>query len=138
MPVFNAHVAQGKLTKEQKQGLADAFVLAIHDALNAPMEDQFVIINEHPQDNIFIHPTFPNMQRTDKRMVVTVDVSTTRTPEEKRKLTELVTKYAVEKAGIGQDDISLLIYALPLENMSFGRGILMPDDAEAMVKRTRS
>ncbi|WGE41990.1 tautomerase family protein [Actinobacillus equuli] len=138
MPVFNAHITQGKLSKEQKQALADAFVLAIHDALNAPMEDQFVIINEHSEDNLFIHPTFPNMQRTDKRMVVTVDVSTTRTLDEKRKLTELVTKYAVEKAGIGQDDISLLIYALPLENMSFGRGVLMPDDAEAMVKRTRS
>ncbi|WP_150539097.1 tautomerase family protein [Actinobacillus vicugnae] len=137
MPVFNAHVAKGKLSKEQKQGLADAFVLAIHDALNAPMDDQFVIINELSEENLFIHPTFPNMQRTDKRMVVTVDVSTTRTLEEKRKLTELVTKYAVEKAGIGQDDIALLIYALPLENMSFGGGKLMPDDAEAMAKRIR-
>ncbi|OOR93185.1 tautomerase family protein [Moraxella caviae] len=137
MPVFNAHIAKGQLSKDQKQALADAFVLAIHDALNAPMDDQFVIINEHSDDNLFIHPTFPNMNRTDKRMIVTVDVSTTRTLDEKRKLTDLVTKYAVEKAGIGQDDIALLIYALPLENMSFGGGKLMPDDMEAMAKRTR-
>ncbi|ASK26954.1 tautomerase family protein [Neisseria chenwenguii] len=137
MPVFNAHVPAGKFTKEQKAALADAFVLALHDALNAPEDDQFVVINEHSEDNLFIHPTFPNMNRTDKRMIVTVDVSTTRTLEEKRKLTELVTKYAVEKVGIGQDDIALLIYALPMENMSFGGGKIMTDDAEAMAKRMR-
>lgn len=137
MPVFNAHIPAGKFTKEQKVALADAFVLALHDALNAPSDDQFVVINEHSADNLFIHPTFPNMNRTDKRMIVTVDVSTSRTLDEKRKLTELVTKYAVEKVGIGQDDIALLIYALPLENMSFGGGTLIPDDAEAMAKRTR-
>ena len=137
MPVFNANIPAGKFTKEEKKALADAFVLALHDALNAPMEDQFVVFHELSEENLYIHPTFPNMNRTDKRMVVTVDVSTTRSLEEKRKLTELVTKYAVEKVGIGQDDIALLIYALPLENMSFGRGLLMPDDKEAMEKRVR-
>lgn len=137
MPVFNANIPAGKFTKEEKNALADAFVLALHDALNAPMDDQFVVFHELSEENLYIHPTFPNMNRTDKRMVVTVDVSTTRSLEEKRKLTELVTKYAVEKVGIGQDDIALLIYSLPLENMSFGRGLLMPDDKEAMEKRVR-
>ena len=137
MPVFNAYVPANKFTKEQKKALADAFVLALHDAWNAPADDQFVVIHELSEDNLYIHPTFPNMNRTDKRMIVTVDVSTTRSLDEKRKLTELVTKYAVEKVGIGQDDIALVIYALPLEDMSFGRGLLMPDDAEAMQKRTR-
>lgn len=137
MPVFHAHIPAGKFSKAEKAALADAFVLALHDALNAPMDDRFVIIHEHNEENFFIHPTFPNMQRTDKRMLVTVDIGLSRTLDEKRKLTELVTQYAVEKVGIGQDDISLLIYSLPLENMSFGGGKLMPDDLEAMAKRTR-
>jgi hypothetical protein len=33
----------------------------------------------------------------------------------------------VERVGIGQDDISLLMYAIPLENMSFGGGKLVSD-----------
>ncbi|OOR99184.1 tautomerase family protein [Haemophilus paracuniculus] len=136
MPVFHAHVPAGKFSSEQKAALADAFVLALHESLNTPMDDRFVVISEHKEDELFIHPTFPNMNRTDKRMVVTVDVSTSRTVDEKRKLVELVTKYAVEKVGIGQDDIALLIYSLPLENMSFGGGKIMVDDAEAMAKRT--
>jgi phenylpyruvate tautomerase PptA (4-oxalocrotonate tautomerase family) len=54
------------------------------------------------------------------------------TVEQKRKLAELVTRYAIEKAGITADDITLLMYAIPLENMSFGRGKLISDIDLAM------
>jgi phenylpyruvate tautomerase PptA (4-oxalocrotonate tautomerase family) len=67
------------------------------------------------------------MKRSDKRMVVTVTIGTSRTVEQKRKLAELVTRYAVEKVGVSQDDISLIMYAVPLENMSFGGGKLVSD-----------
>jgi phenylpyruvate tautomerase PptA (4-oxalocrotonate tautomerase family) len=60
-------------------------------------------------------------------MVVTVTIGTSRTVEQKRKLAELVTRYAVEKVGVSQDDISLIMYAVPLENMSFGGGKLVSD-----------
>ena len=91
------------------------------------MDDRFVIISEHKDDEFFIHPTFPVMERSDKRMVVTVTFGTSRTVEQKRKLAELVTRYAVEKVGVSQDDITLMMYAIPLENMSFGGGKLVSD-----------
>jgi phenylpyruvate tautomerase PptA (4-oxalocrotonate tautomerase family) len=67
------------------------------------------------------------MKRSDKRMVVTVTIGTSRTVEQKRKLAELVTRYAVEKVGVSQDDISLIMCAVPLESMSFGGGKLVSD-----------
>jgi phenylpyruvate tautomerase PptA (4-oxalocrotonate tautomerase family) len=67
------------------------------------------------------------MKRSDKRMIVTVTTGASRTVEQKRKLAELVTRYAVEKVGVSQDDVSLMIYAIPLENMSFGGGRLVSD-----------
>ncbi|MGN5476214.1 tautomerase family protein [Cupriavidus basilensis] len=82
---------------------------------------------KHKDDEFFIHPTFPAMERSDKRMVVTVTFGTSRTVEQKRKLAELVTRYAVEKVGVSEDDISLMMYAIPLENMSFGGGKLVSD-----------
>jgi phenylpyruvate tautomerase PptA (4-oxalocrotonate tautomerase family) len=60
-------------------------------------------------------------------MIITVTTGTSRTVEQKRKLAELVTRYAVEKVGVSQDDVSLMIYAIPLENMSFGGGRLVSD-----------
>ena len=37
------------------------------------------------------------------------------------------TRYAVEKVGVSQDDVTLMMYAVPLENMSFGGGKLVSD-----------
>jgi len=127
MPTFHVHIAAQKFSSEEKRGLADALNLALHESMDTPMEDRFVIITEHKEDEFFIHPTFPDMKRSEKRMLVTVTTGISRTVEQKRKLAELITRYAVEKAGVSQDDISLLIYAIPLENMSFGAGKLVSD-----------
>ena len=127
MPMFHAHIPAQKFSSKEKRALADALNLALHEAMNTPMDDRFVIISEHKDDEFFIHPTFPGMERSDKRMVVTVTFGTSRTVEQKRKLAELVTRYAVEKVGVSKDDISLMMYAIPLENMSFGGGKLVSD-----------
>ncbi|HHI1012130.1 TPA: tautomerase family protein [Klebsiella pneumoniae] len=127
MPTFHVHIAAQKFSSEEKRGLADALNLALHESMDTPMEDRFVIITEHKEDEFFIHPTFPDMKRSEKRMLVTVTTGISRNVEQKRKLAELITRYAVEKAGVSQDDISLLIYAIPLENMSFGAGKLVSD-----------
>ena len=127
MPIFHAYIPAQKFSSEEKRALADALNLALHEAMASPMDDRFVIISEHKDDEFFIHPTFPAMERSDKRMVVTVTFGTSRTLEQKRKLAELVTRYAVEKVGVSKDDISLMMYAIPLENMSFGGGKLVSD-----------
>jgi phenylpyruvate tautomerase PptA (4-oxalocrotonate tautomerase family) len=127
MPTFHAHIPAQKFSSEEKRALADALNLALHEAMDTPMDDRFVIISEHREDELFIHPTFPAQKRSDRRLIVTVTFGDSRTIEQKRKLAELVTRYAVERAGVGQDDISLLMYAIPLENMSFGGGKLVSD-----------
>jgi len=127
MPIFHAYVPAQKFSSEEKRALADALNLALHEAMDTPMDDRFVIISEHREDELFIHPTFPAQKRSDRRLIVAVTFGDSRTIEQKRKLAELVTKYAVERVGIGQDDISLLMYAIPLENMSFGGGKLVSD-----------
>ena len=127
MPIFHAYVPAQKFSSEEKRALADALNLALHEAMDTPMDDRFVIISEHREDELFIHPTFPAQKRSDRRLIVAVTFGDSRTIEQKRKLAELVTKYAVERVGVGQDDISLLMYAIPLENMSFGGGKLVSD-----------
>jgi len=76
---------------------------------------------------VMIYGKINNMERSDKRMIVTVTSGTSRTVEQKRKLAELVTRYAVERVGVSQDDVTLMMYAIPLENMSFGGGKLVSD-----------
>ena len=107
MPVFHVHIGANQFTGEEKRNLADALNLALHEAMETPMDDRFIIISEHKEDEFFITDTFPDMQRTGKRIVVNVAFGDTRTLEQKRKLAELVTRYAKEKVGIGPDDVSI-------------------------------
>jgi len=127
MPMFHAHIPAQKFSSEEKRALADALNLALHEAMDTPMDDRFVIISEHKDDEFFIHPTFPDLKRSDKAIIVTATTGTSRTVEQKRKLAELVTRYAVERVGVGQDDVTLMMYAIPLESMSFGGGKLVTD-----------
>ena len=127
MPIFHAYVPAQKFSSEEKRALADALNLALHEAMDTPMDDRFVIISEHREDELFIHPTFPAQKRSDRRLIVAVTFGDSRTIEQKRRLAEVVTRYAVERAGVDRDDISQLMYAIPLENMSFGGGKLVSD-----------
>ena len=127
MPVFHAHVKAKAFTSDEKKGLADALNLALHEAMEAPIEDRFIVISEHSEDEFFIHPPFPGMNRSEKRMLVEVTFGTSRTINQKRKLAELITRYAMEKTGCNEDDVSLIMHAEPLEHMSFGKGKILPD-----------
>lgn len=132
MPVFHAYIPARSLTSDEKKGLADALNLALHEALGTPMDDRFIVISEHGEDELFIHPTFPQLERSDRRIIVTVTFGEGRTVEKKRKLAKLITRYAVEKAGLEEDDVCIMMYGIPLENMSFGGGKLLSDIDLAM------
>ncbi len=132
MPVFHAYIPARSLTNDEKKGLADALNLALHEALGTPMDDRFIVISEHGEDELFIHPTFQQLKRSDRRIIVTVTFGEGRTVEKKRKLAELITRYAVENAGLREDDVCIMMYGLPLENMSFGGGKLLSDIDLAM------
>ncbi len=132
MPVFHAYIPAKRLTSDEKKGLADALNLALHEALGTPMDDRFIVISEHGEDELFIHPTFPQLERSDRRIIVTVTFGEGRTVEKKRKLAKLITRYAVEKAGLEEDDVCIMMYGIPLENMSFGGGKLLSDIDLAM------
>ena len=66
MPTFHAHIPAQKFTSQEKRALADALNLALHEALGTPMDDRFIIISEHGEDELFIHPTFPNLRRSGR------------------------------------------------------------------------
>jgi len=124
MPTFNAYLPAGRFTSEQKRALADAFHRALMESFGTPPGDRFIILSEHGEDELFIDPIFPDMRRTERAIIVTVIFGSHRTLAEKRKLAELLTRYAVESAGLAEDDISLAMLPVDNENFSFGRGLL--------------
>ena len=124
MPVFQAHVKAGRFTTEQKRALADALNQSLVQGLGIPEGDRFIMISEHGEGELFLHPTFMDMERGPDAMFVTVFIGAHRPLEDKQTLAAHINKLATEALGISPDDIFITLVPVPNDGFSFGRGEL--------------
>ncbi|ATI80030.1 tautomerase family protein [Sphingobium yanoikuyae] len=122
MPLFQAHVPTGRYTAQQRTAMVEAFTESLVDGFALPVDDRFVVISEHGPDGLFIHPTYGDMKRSDRAIIVTVVIPETRPRSEKRKFLEAIVKRLGEKVGVAPDDVFITLIPIPRENFSFGRG----------------
>jgi phenylpyruvate tautomerase PptA (4-oxalocrotonate tautomerase family) len=123
MPVFHAHIPKGRFLKEQKIAIGNALNQSLVEALNIPKGDRFVMISEHGDDELFIDPTFMEMNRTASAMIITVLIGEHRPASDKKSLLAAITRLLEKAAGISPDDVFIALVPVPNENFSFGRGI---------------
>lgn len=123
MPVFHAHIPKGRFSREQKMAMGDALNQSLVEALDIPREDRFVILSEHGEDELFIHPTFMDMNRTQNAMIITVLIGAHRPSSDKKALLAAIPRILERDVGISQDDVFIALVPVPNENFSFGRGV---------------
>jgi phenylpyruvate tautomerase PptA (4-oxalocrotonate tautomerase family) len=129
MPVFHAHIPARRFSREQKHALADALNQSLVQGLGIPEGDRFIMISEHGDDELFLHPTFMEMQRSSDAMIITVLFGAHRPLEDKRKVTAAINTLVTEALGISPDDIFIALVPVPTENFSFGKGELQLADS---------
>jgi phenylpyruvate tautomerase PptA (4-oxalocrotonate tautomerase family) len=123
MPVFHAHIPKGQYSREQKIAIGNALNRSLVVALNIPAGDRFVMISEHGDDELFIDPTFMDMKRSAKALIVTVLVGAHRPASDKSALMAEICRQLEEAADVRSDDVFIALVPVPNENFSFGRGI---------------
>jgi len=123
MPVFHAHIPKGHFSREQKIAIGNALNQSLVEALNIPEGDRFIMISEHGDDELFIHPTFMGMNRTPNAMIITVLVGAHRPAPDKNALLAAIPPLLEKAAGISPDDVFIALVPVPNENFSFGRGV---------------
>jgi phenylpyruvate tautomerase PptA (4-oxalocrotonate tautomerase family) len=129
MPVFHAHIPKGRFVKDQKIAIGNALNQSLVEALNIPKGDRFVMISEHGDDELFIDPTFMEMNRTANAMIITVLIGEHRPASDKKALLAAITRLLEKAAGISPDDVFVALVPVPNENFSFGRGVAQLADA---------
>ena len=132
MPVFHAHIPKARFTSEQKKAIGEALNQSLVQGLGIPKGDRFIIISEHGEDELFIDPTFMEMNRTSNAMIINVMVGAHRPLSDKRALMAAMTRLLEEYAGVSPDDVFISLVPVPNENFSFGKGI--PQLAEGTPK----
>jgi phenylpyruvate tautomerase PptA (4-oxalocrotonate tautomerase family) len=123
MPVFHAHIPAGRFSKDQKRAIGNSLNQSLVDALGIPQGDRFIVLSEHSEDELFIDPTFMEMNRSANAMIITVLIGAHRPPEDKQKLLAAITRLLNENVDISPDDVFVALVPVPNENFSFGRGV---------------
>lgn len=131
MPVFTVEAPELRYSPEQKQRLAQACSQALNDGFGLPLEDKFVVIQEHSPDGMVLDPAYMGMRRSADAIIITVLIGAQRPPNEKRAFVKALNAHAAEALGISPDDIFIAMIPVPVENFSFGRGELQLAGPEA-------
>jgi phenylpyruvate tautomerase PptA (4-oxalocrotonate tautomerase family) len=123
MPVFHVHIPRHRYSREQKLAIGNALNQSLVDALKIPPQDRFIVISEHGDDELFIDPTFMDMNRTAGAMIITVLFGAHRPAADKTILLSTMTELLEKTAGVSPEDVFIALVPVPMENFSFGKGI---------------
>jgi 4-oxalocrotonate tautomerase len=121
MPLVRISLREGK-TEEYKKALGDGVHRAMVEAIEAPAQDRFQIITEHPASGLIYDPTYLGVQRTENIVLVQITLSTGRKPPQKRRLFQRMAEILAENPGLRPQDLMVSLVEVAWENWSFGNG----------------
>jgi 4-oxalocrotonate tautomerase len=121
MPLIRISLREGK-TEEYKKALGDGVHRALVEAMDAPAQDRFQVITEHPASGLIYDPAYLGVQRTDNIVIVQITLSTGRKLAQKRKLFKRMTELLAENPGVRPQDLMVSLVEVAWENWSFGNG----------------
>ena len=87
----------------------------------APVNDRFIIVNEHKRENLVIDPHYI-VDRTDDALIIQVTLNQGRTVDTKKALYRAIVDGLHERLGLRTEDVVIGLVEVPKENWSFGRG----------------
>jgi 4-oxalocrotonate tautomerase len=122
MPLVRIALRAGVASAEQR-AIADGVHQALVDTIGIPAADRFQLISEYAADHFIYDPSYLNIPRSDRLVVLQITISAGRTLEQKRALYQRITELLAERPGISPDDVFINLVEVAKENWSFGRGV---------------
>jgi 4-oxalocrotonate tautomerase len=121
MPLVRIDLAKGK-SPEYGQQVGQIVYHALTDVMNAPKDDLFQIITEHPQAGLQFDRDFLGIHRSDDCIFVQITLNSGRTVEMKRRFYKAVADGLHESLKLRREDVFINLVEVPKENWSFGNG----------------
>jgi phenylpyruvate tautomerase PptA (4-oxalocrotonate tautomerase family) len=123
MPTAKIHIHEGRYSDERLAKLGDAIQAALENVLKIPKEDYYRIFHLLPPQR-FVHTLgFLGMTYTEDFILLEIIFIVGWPKETRLALLKELNDRVVEAVGISPDDLSVLIYEVSGENISFGQGL---------------
>ena len=123
MPVAKIHVTEGQYDEPRLQRLSAAVQDALRGTLNVPADDFFQIIHVLPRNRFLHTPSFLGLKYSDELVLLELTFISGRSKETRLALLRELNERVVAAAGLSPDDLLIMLYEIPGENVSFGQGV---------------
>jgi 4-oxalocrotonate tautomerase len=121
MPLVRIDLAEGKPPEYGKE-VGQIVNRALTDVMNAPKDDLFQIITEHPQAGLQFDREFLGIHRSDDCIFVQITLNSGRTVEMKQRFYKAVADGLHKSLKLRREDIFINLVEVAKENWSFGNG----------------
>ena len=121
MPLVRIDLAEGKPPEYGKE-VGQIVNRALTDVMNAPKDDLFQIITEHPQAGLQFDREYLGIHRTDDCIFVQITLNTGRTVEMKQRFYKAGADGLHKSLKLRREDIFINLVEVAKENWSFGNG----------------
>jgi phenylpyruvate tautomerase PptA (4-oxalocrotonate tautomerase family) len=122
MPLVRIALRAGTPPADQR-AIADGVHQALVETITIPDADRFQLISEYPAEQFIYDPSYLNISRTDRLVILQITISLGRTLEQKRALYRRIVELLGDRPGIRSEDIFINLVEVAKENWSFGNGI---------------
>jgi len=123
MPLAKIHVLEGQYDEARLSRVSSAVQAGLISALDIPPEDFFQVIHVLPRSQFLHTPSFLGLNYSDDLILLEVTFISGRPKKKRLALLKALNDGVVSAAGISPDDLMILLYETPGENISFGRGL---------------
>jgi 4-oxalocrotonate tautomerase len=122
MPLVHISLRAGK-PESYRQAIFDSIYGAMREALDVPIDDQFMTITEHEAANFRTSASCYGVTRSDDVVYIQITVFNTRTTEQKKALFKHIAERLGESPGIRPENVFVNILEAAKENWSVGHGV---------------
>jgi 4-oxalocrotonate tautomerase len=121
MPLVRIDLLEGKSAEYGKE-VGQIVNRALTEVMNAPKDDLFQIITEHPQTGLQFDREYLGIHRSDDCIFVQITLNSGRTVEMKQRFYKAVADGLHESLKLRKEDIFISLVEVTKENWSFGNG----------------
>jgi len=123
MPLAKIHVLEGQYDGARLDKVSAAVQSSLISVLGVPPEDFYQVIHVLPRGQFRHTPSFLGMTYSDNLIFLEITFLSGRPKETRLALLKSLNDGIAAGARISPDDLMILLYEIPGENASFGRGL---------------
>ena len=123
MPLAKIHVLEGQYDGARLARVSSAIQDGLVSTLGIPLDDFFQIIHVLPRSQFLHTPSFLGLNYSTDLILLELTFISGRPRETRLGLLKALNDGVVSAAGVSPDDLFIVIYEIPGENVSFGRGL---------------